>query len=77
LCKTPSTTGQGRVGQILLPLGAVPKLLAVFRKLGLARRLLIHLELLVAIPLINVVEATAAVSAFLYRRDFLWIPTTK
>lgn len=47
------------------------------RKLGLARRLLIHLELLVAIPLINVVEATAAVSAFLYRRDFLWVPTAK
>jgi hypothetical protein len=47
------------------------------RKLGLAKRLLIHLELLVAIPFINVVEATAAVSAFLYRRDFLWIPTAK
>ncbi len=47
------------------------------RKLGLAKRLLIHLELLVAIPLINVVEATAAASAFLHRRDFQWIPTTK
>jgi len=47
------------------------------RRLSPAKRLLIHLELLVAIPFINVVEAAAAASAFLRRRNFQWIPTTK
>jgi cellulose synthase/poly-beta-1,6-N-acetylglucosamine synthase-like glycosyltransferase len=47
------------------------------RGLGFARRLLFHLELFVAIPFINAIEALAATSGLLYRRNFQWVPTTK